>query len=1194
MSAKNGGELRLSSGTGGNCEILFTGGPGHATIPAVPREQSINAEAGQGKALLAALKTVLKRGDEAGVHLGYPGEGGERPFRAWLVSDLLAGVLRWPSAKIVVGERFDILLQDAEGFPVSTIETKRPYHQASEKERRDFEGRLSGFGTLRTAYFTNGPEWERLDIFSPTGTLQIRERFVFNLRTATAEEAEAFFAPLAADRHFASAPRTNRHSVSASNPHILKGLAADLQQTIGDIAYFLHSLLSGFREGKCGAQTRGIALSLFDLWCEKSLVVSPRQASERLMARFRREAAARREIEQWLAEFGLTSSQSASAVDALATLPEAERLDPGAVANALWPAYANAARNFCAQTAHVFLARALLYRIGEDQGVFPRHLSGHEMQRALTPPPPTVVEAPKPATDLLSRVRQSMQEFLPTIYKLGEFDWWLVLTEKRAVLDPNERAWIRSKDEEFERVAQRVLRTLDGYFFGRVDVDVWRNVYQHYLPADERQRLGGFYTAEDLVSLVLDLAEFVPECQGLCQLSSLDMASGSGAFVASTLARLLQHLELDLPCHAHLHKRGLPDWKRAEGVLQTASHCLHAVDIHPFAAFLTTLNVLFLLMPFYVKARTKNPDFSLDLQIFSADSLEKHDADLVAPGLFTKLNSRVQLTEDSFRRFQQMLRKRFDRVFGNPPWGGVLKGTLAPVYDSGRKGRLKHEYPAAAQGKYDIYGLFMERALQVLQPGGRFGLVTQGTFIDKRWAAGLRELLAHKSRLRYVVDLNPFGQLLFHAMNTPCITVADAVRDANPTDECIAVLSRAPEDFKGLSEDEKRTRVMETVRKAVLELPCGRKSHSVGFAQVCRVPLQRLRETAAYRWNLSVGATVETARQDRLTAADLLETRQGVTPGGCLELFLMTQMEAKALELEDALVRRAVKSKQMDRWRVHWGGLVLLYPYDVVGDELTPAFELERERIKDDQLREAIRRLGVEDALDFERQLDDHETEITRRKGVNRATVPQLLKHRIGLGLVNYPKVAQHLVHNYEQLEGRVFEKKRFVDLGKRWYEYHRPREPKLMFSRQRILSPTLVKTVRFSLDAAGYLSDHACLYIQPTPQTRSQYVQLRKQLSAALRHGEASSEDVLKYCLAFLNSAYAQQRLVTGHRPTPKGFYAVTKQYLEEIPIPPPAKTKAKQIVDLVTKLTTAREQGLIDELEKGLAKLVDAVLKP
>lgn len=589
--------------------------------------------------------------------MGYPGEGGERAFRGWLVTDLLAGVLRWPAAKIVVGERFDILLQDAEGFPVHTIETKTPHHQATTKERQEFEARLSGFGTLRTAYFTNGSEWERLDIFSPTGTLEIRDRFLFNLRTASAEEAEAFFVPLAADRHFASAARTNRHSVSAGNPHILQSLAADLHQTIGDLAYCLRMLLSGFHEGRASAAIRGIALSLFDLWCEKSLVVSPRQAGERLVARFRKEEAGRREIEQWLAELGLMGQSANGAADALAALPEAKRLDAAAITEALWPAYANSLQNFCAQTAHVFLARALLYRIGEDQGVFPRHLSGPEMHRALTALAQSVVETPEPATDLLSRVRQSMQDFLPTIYMLGEFDWWLVLSEKRTVLTSQERTWLRAKDDAFERVAQRLLRTLDGYFFGQVDVDVWRNVYQHYLPPDERQRLGGFYTDDDLVGLVLDLSEFVPECEGLCKLSTLDMASGSGAFVTGTLARLLRHLELDLPCHAHLNKRGLPEWKRAEAVLQTTAACIHAVDIHPFAAFLTTLNALFLLMPFYVKARSKNPDFSLDLQIFSADSLEKHDRDLVAPDLFSKLNSRVQLTEDSFRRFQQMLHK---------------------------------------------------------------------------------------------------------------------------------------------------------------------------------------------------------------------------------------------------------------------------------------------------------------------------------------------------------------------------------------------------------------------------------------------------------------------------------------------------------------------------------------------------------
>jgi len=33
--------------------------------------------------------------------------------------------------------------------------------KASKKERTDFEQRLSGYPTLRTAYFTNGPDGDR-------------------------------------------------------------------------------------------------------------------------------------------------------------------------------------------------------------------------------------------------------------------------------------------------------------------------------------------------------------------------------------------------------------------------------------------------------------------------------------------------------------------------------------------------------------------------------------------------------------------------------------------------------------------------------------------------------------------------------------------------------------------------------------------------------------------------------------------------------------------------------------------------------------------------------------------------------------------------------------------------------------------------------------------------------------------------
>ena len=249
--------------------------------------KAASAERTQGQAILESLEAILKRCEETGVRLGYPGEGGERQFRGWLVTDLLLGVLGWPSDKYVGGERFDILLLDFYGSPIVTIETKTPYSKASKKERADFENRLSGYGTLRSAYFTNGLEWERLDISSPKGTLVIRERFDLNLRNTSPEEAEAFFAPLAADRYFGGTPRFSRHSVSKDAPHVLESLAADLDQIISEWAIFLESLHSGFFNGKAGGQTRAIALSLFNLWCDKSLTLSPSQASKRLADRFR-------------------------------------------------------------------------------------------------------------------------------------------------------------------------------------------------------------------------------------------------------------------------------------------------------------------------------------------------------------------------------------------------------------------------------------------------------------------------------------------------------------------------------------------------------------------------------------------------------------------------------------------------------------------------------------------------------------------------------------------------------------------------------------------------------------------------------------------------------------------------------------------------------------------------------------------
>jgi Eco57I restriction-modification methylase/N-6 DNA Methylase len=1123
-----------------------------------------------GSRILTAIRNVLQRCEEVGEKVGYPGEGGERRFRAWLNSDLLQQTLNWPPENVVVGEIFDLLLLSDDQHALATIETKTPYHKASRKEQKDFEERLSGYPALRTAYFTNGPEWHRLDIVVTGGHLSILDRSSLDTRKASAEVAEAFFGPVIYEPE-TEAPLDRVYSVNRDNPFIgstLTRLASDLDRIVADLSEFYSRLFYGLREGRAGASAQQVVMAVYEQWCGKSLRVTPRTAATALASAFKQEGVNPLNINRTLAHLGLEGPDSSAVIESIMSLVPERRQDSELLIEALWPAFAASIMQLSAQTAHVSLARALLYRVGEDEKVFPRQLSGEHLRDQLSGATTDIMGRRFPATELLEDVRSRMQAFLPTVYLRGEFDWWAVLPEKRAVLTPEQLAWLRDYDDEMEKLSRILLRRLSHYRFESVDVDIWRNIYENYLPDEERQRLGGFYTPDELIDLILDLAGYRKEIEGLCRLSYVDPACGSGAFVTTALGRLLAHLDLNLPCHSPAVKRREPEWKTAEERLQLVAERVHAVDLHPFASFLSTLNVLFMLLPLYVKARDKDPDFTIDLHVFVADSLERPEKMTgQQTHMFEVMNSRVQLSADSHERYRRIMNTKFDFVFGNPPWGGVLKGRLAPVYDTAKKEHFAKAFPHAARGKYDVYGLFMERALQLLKKGGQMALLTQDTYLDKEWARELRGMLASTTKLEYIVDLNPFGQLFFNAMNAPCITVtANTQEEADGTCSCLT--SYPASDLKELDTQARRERVAGTIREVLTKLGSKNSQSKYLFTSAARIELQRLRETARDRWDLSGGAGARAFPPDWFTAAELLEMRQGVTPGGCLDVFLMDEKKARFLGLENALVHRAIKSKELERWCVQWKERMLFYPYRATTKGSDPAFSIQWEGVEDENLKKRLTGLGMSDALDFNEQIDSRETDIVKRNGINDGSVKELLKHRVALGLIRYPRAAAYLVEHYERLEGRIFEKRKFTHHGKRWYEYHRPRDAAVMLAKPRILSPTLIRSVRFVFDEIGYLSDHACLMIQPTKKTSLAWEEFRK-LTEQTVGDRVPKEDLLRYCLAFLNSTYAQGRLTTGHRPTPKGSYAITEGYLKEIPIPPPASKSAfKAIVDLVGKL--------------------------
>lgn len=228
--------------------------------------------------------------------------------------------------------------------------------------------------------------------------------------------------------------------------------------------------------------------------------------------------------------------------------------------------------------------------------------------------------------------------------------------------------------------------------------------------------------------------------------------------------------------------------------------------------------------------------------------------------------------------------------------------------------------------------------------------------------------------------------------------------------------------------------------------------------------------------------------------------------------------------------------------------------------------------------------------------IDSRETEIIRESGINDESVQKLLAHRISLGIVKYPNAAKYLADSYERLQGRVFKKKNIRKFNRRWYEYIWPRDPKFMFAHPRILTPRLVRKVRFVLDTYGYLSDDGCEVMRPGTDDNPVWAEFETKMRQVMG-SDLSKKELLQYCLAFMNGNYAHKRLVTGRRPTPKGSYPITEAYLKEIPIPSPADKKiVKKIIQLVDgmeqKVFTLSGTDQLQEMEAILLGLVDATL--
>lgn len=204
-------------------------------------------------------------------------------------------------------------------------------------------------------------------------------------------------------------------------------------------------------------------------------------------------------------------------------------------------------------------------------------------------------------------------------------------------------------------------------------------LYTSLLPAEHRARHGIYYTPPAIVRRLLELMERAGANWKTARV--LDPACGGAAFAAYVAERMLA-------ANAHLP---------AEARLRDLRDRLVGIDIDPFATWISAVLLDVVCLPLMHEAKTH-----LDGLVRSGDSL----------------------------RDPAIEQGEFDVVIGNPPYGKVK-------LSAADRARFKR----SLYGHANLYGLFTERAVSLVRPGGVIGFVTPTSFLGGEYFKNLRHLM---------------------------------------------------------------------------------------------------------------------------------------------------------------------------------------------------------------------------------------------------------------------------------------------------------------------------------------------------------------------------------------------------------------------------------------------------------------------
>jgi hypothetical protein len=327
-------------------------------------------------------------------------------------------------------------------------------------------------------------------------------------------------------------------------------------------------------------------------------------------------------------------------------------------------------------------------------------------------------------------------------------------------------------------------------------------VYETLLTADalgcdrasSHQKTGGvYYTPEAIVGYVLQmtLGRLLGESQSDTVITLLDPSCGCGAFLISAYQFLLDwylrlysaeadrqkadHQKADHQKNdRHLPiKRGQDDkWQltrsERERLLLTQ---IYGVDLDPQAVEITQLG-LYLLVLGDSSDRAPLPNLSHNIQCGNA--VIEAFIEAVIETVSDTGQPRSDRPFNWQQAFPEILQSGgFDLVIGNPPYLDS-EGMTTHLPDWRRYCAANYQ---TATGNWDLFCVFIEKALTLCKPGGFTSLVVPNKLASANYAARARSLLIQQTNLLAIRDYSNVS--VFRAAVYPLVYVAQKLDEQN-------------------------------------------------------------------------------------------------------------------------------------------------------------------------------------------------------------------------------------------------------------------------------------------------------------------------------------------------------------------------------------------------------------------------------